>query len=228
MIRVALALLLALPAACGFAAHDGAAGALEQGIDDHRYELAAAEVWTAAESILRQDDATLESRRRDGDDGAIVARLPNGNHATVTIAAIEPHATRVAVAVSPPSAALAGKIQGRIGERLSLRKAQAELFGEISVKTAYPRSLDACAAAAERTCRSLDLEIVGQFTREPLARVEARDRGSRPIRFSLRRIGERGEETVVTITAEAAWGSDGESLESLRREFERHLFPGRE
>ena len=137
------------------------------------------------------------------------------------VTAVGPTAARVAVAVTPPNTTLAAMVQGRIGERLSLRKAQAELFGETSVETVYPRSLEASLAAAEQTCRSLDLEIVRRMTQEGHARVEGRDRRSRAIRFSFRRIGDGKSETAVMFTAEYA---EENVIEHLRREFERQLF----
>lgn len=228
MLRCCAVLLAAFPAACGSSGSSGA----EQGQatasarpDEHRYELPAAQVWAAAQAAVEEDGAVVELRRPASDGGEILARRPEGLRVQATVTAVEPHATRVAVSILPPNAGLAAAVQGRIGERLSLRKAQAELFGETSVETVYPRSLEASVAAAEETCRSLDLEIVRRLSHGGHARVEGRDRKSRAVRFTFRRIGDGTGETAVMFTAESA-GED--VIEHLRREFERHLFPGRE
>jgi hypothetical protein len=135
---------------------------------------------------------------------------------------VEPLATRVHVIVSPPNGALATMIQGRIAERLSLRKAQAELFGETSAETVYDRPLETCVAAVEETCRALGLDIVRRMTLEAQVRIEARTAESRTMRFSLRRIGNRHLETAVMFTVER---SPAGTLDRLRQEFERHLDP---
>jgi hypothetical protein len=226
-LRSCLALLLALPAACGSSGRDGdlEAGAAPGSVDEHRYELPAAQVWAAAQTAVEEDGAVVELRRPASDGGEIVVRRSEGSRVQATVTAVEPHATRVAVAVSPANGTLGAMIQARIGERLSLLKAQADLFGETSVETVYPRSLEASVAAAERTCRTLDMEIVRRMTLGAHARVEARDRSSRAIRFSFRRIGDGSRETAVMFTAESA---PQDRLEQVRREFERHLFPARE
>jgi hypothetical protein len=222
-LRGCAALLLALPAACGSAgtSDDDDAGPVLMRPDEHRYELPAAQVWTAAQSAVEEDGAIVEVRRPTSDGGEIAARRPEGSLIQATVIAVEPRATRVAVVVTPPNAELAAIVQGRIGERLSLRKAQAELFGETSVETVYPKTLEAAVEAAERTCRSLDYEIVRRMDHEGQARVEGRDGKSRAVRFSFRRIGDGSGETAVMFTTESA-GED--ALEHLRREFERQLF----
>jgi hypothetical protein len=224
LLRVGAILLAAIPAAPGCSGtsggEDGEAAAAVRP-DERRYELPAAQVWAATQSAVEEDGGAVELRRPASDGGEIVARRPEGARVQAIVTAVGPTAARASVAVTPPNTALAAMIQGRIGERLSLEKAQAELFGETSVETVYPRSLEASVAAAEQSCRSLDLEIVRRITQESHARVEGRDRSSRAIRFSFRRIGDGNSETAVMFTAESA-GED--AIEHLRREFERHLF----
>jgi len=224
-LRVFVAVLLALTAACQSSKGRDADAVAQARSDERRYELPAAQVWAATQSAVEEDGAVVELRRPASDGGEIVARRSEGPRVQATVTAMEPHATRVVVAILPPNAALAGMIQNRIGERLSLRQAQAHLFGETSVETVYPRSLAASLAAAEQTCRALDFEIVRRMTHEGHARVEGRDRNSRAIRFSFRRIGNGNAETAVMFTAE---GATQDALEHLRREFERQLFPARD
>jgi len=222
--RSGLSVLLAFAAACGSTSSDdqGVLVPADSSLEEHRYELPAAEVWAAAEAAMAEDGAILELRRAASDGGEIVARWPEGHHVRATATAVEPLATRVVVVVSPPNSALASMIQGRIAERLSLRKAQADLFGETSVETVYDHPLEACVAAVEETCRALGLDIVRRMTLDAQVRIEARTAESRTIRFSLRRIGNRHVETAVMFTAER---SPAGSLDRLRQEFESHLNP---
>ena len=222
--RSGLPVLLAFASACGSASSDGVDTSLpaESSVEEHRYELPAAEVWAAAEAAMAEDGAILELRRAASDGGEIVARRPEGHHVRATATAVEPLATRVVVVVSPPNSALASMIQGRIAERLSLRKAQSDLFGETSVETVYDRPLEACVAAVEETCRALGLDIVRRMTLDAQVRIEARTAESRTVRFSLRRIGNRHVETAVMFTAER---SPAGALDRLREDFERHLDP---
>jgi hypothetical protein len=222
--RSGLSVLLAFAAACGSASSDGEGIPLpsESSLEEHRYELPAAEVWAAAQAAMAEDGAIIETRRAASDGGEIVARRPEGHHVRTTATAVEPLATRVLVVVSPPNSELASMIQGRIAERLSLRKAQADLFGETSVETVYDRPLEACVAAVEETCRALGLDIVRRMTLDAQVRIEARTAESRTMRFSLRRIGNRNVETAVMFTAER---SPAGALDRLRQDFERRLDP---
>jgi hypothetical protein len=228
-LRNALALLLVFPVACGHTPQNGGAeipaNDAESWTEERRVELPAAQVWIAAQSAVAEDGAVIALRRATSDGGEIVARRPEGHRVQVTVIAVDGQSTRVSVAVSPSNGTLAAMIHGRIGDRLSLRKAQSELFGETSVETVYDRSLEAALAAAEETCRAMELEVVRRKTEDAEARIEARDRDSHAIRFSLRRIGGGGAETAVMFTAEAA---GGDTLDILRREFERRLFPARD
>ena len=223
-LRSGLAVLLSLAAACGSAPSggDGDSVSAESSTEEHRYELPAAEVWAATQAAVAEDGAIIELRRAASDGGEIVTRRSEGPHVRATATAVEPFATRVVITVSPPNSALASMIQGRIAERLSLRKAQAELFGETSVETVYGRRLEICIAAVEETCRALGLEIVRRMKFDDHCRIEARHAESRTMRFSLRRIGDRDVETAVMFTAER---SPAAELDRLRREFERHLEP---
>ena len=226
--RSALPFLLALVAACGSSTPDGAEAVVasaESHVDERRVELPAAQVWAAVQVAVAEDGAGVEHRRASSDGGEIVARRPEGHRVQAAVTAVDSRATRVVITVSPPNGTLAALIHGRIGERLSLQKARADLFGEMSVETVYGRSLDACAAAVDETCRGLDLDIVRRMTLEGQVRIEARDRDARPIGFSLRRIGNSNGETAVMFTAERV---EAEGLEQLRREFERHLLPAGE
>ena len=231
-LRTVLALLLAIPVSCGASLPEDEPAAPETAgvtsTDERRYELPAAQVWSAAVAAVAEDGATVESRRPASDGGEIVARRPEGHRMQLSVTAMEPHAARVVIAVTPPNATLAAMIQGRIGERLSLRKAQADLFGETSIETVYARSLEEAVAAAEETCRALELEITERTDQDDHVRIEARDRKSRPMRLSFRRIGEDGAETAVMFTVETARNGDADSPDGLRREFERRLLPARE
>src|SRR5262245_34756054 len=228
-LRGCMAVLLALPAACG---HPAAGGAEAPAVDDQsgndvqQYQMPAAQVWAATEAAMAEDDAVVEHRRAFPDGGEIVARRLLDRRVRATVTAAESDAARVAISISPPDSALAGMIQRRIAERLSLEKAKSDLFGESSVETVYSRSLAASIAAAEETCLALDLEIVGRTTGNGHARVDARDRQARPFRFSFGRIREQDEETAVVFTAVV--GEEEDTLEHLRREFELHLFPARD
>jgi len=227
MRRIAFVLLLALPAACGAPAPAGAPlqNVPETGADEHRYQLPAAQVWTAVQAALAEDAAAVDLRRPASDGGKIVVRRFEGPRVTANVAAVDRNAARVSIVVSPPNATLAAMIQSRIGERLSLRKAQADLFGESSVENVYERSLESCIRAVEQTCRELNLEIVRRMSVDENTRIEARDRSSRAIGFSLRPIGQGGAETAVMFTVEAS-GNGEEVTDPLRREFERRLFAG--
>jgi hypothetical protein len=229
MRRIAVVLLLGLPSACGAPAPGSAPSEanLEVGADEHRYQLPAAQVWTAVQSAVSEDAAAVEVRRPASDGGEIVVRRFEGPQVTATVAAVDRNAARVSVVVSPPNAALAAMIQARIGERLSLQKARADLFGESSVENVYERSLESCVLAVEETCRALDLEIVRRMTVEENTRIVARDRSGLAIGFSLRPIGQGGVETAVLFTVESS-GNGEDATDRLRREFERRLFPGRE
>ena len=218
------AVLLGLAAACG-SPDRGARDMVPAAADERRYELPAAQVWAATQKAVEEDGALVELRHPTSDGGEIVAWRLEGFRVLAIVIAVEPGATRVSVSATPPNRTLADTIQSRIGERLSLQKAQAQLFGETSVETVYPRSLEASVAAAEETCRVLDAEILRLVTNDTYAQVDARDRDSRAIRFSFRRIGSANRESAVTFTSE---GGGEETLEHLRREFERHLFPGQD
>lgn len=223
-LRSGLSVLFSFAAACGSSGSGSGEDLLsaESRADDHRYELPAAEVWAVAEVVVAEDGAVIESRRPSSDGGEVVARRPEGSRIQAIVAAVESSATRVVVAVTPPNGALASMIQGRIAERLSLRKAQADLFGEISVEAVYSRNVEICAVAVEETCGVLDLDIVRRMALENQVRVEARDREGRTVRFTLRRIGDRDGETAVMFAVERA---PRETLDGLRGEFERHLSP---
>lgn len=226
--RTALPVLLCLAAACGSSARNGdeaGAAPAESHLDERRIELPAAQVWAAVQSAVAEDGAVIEVRRASSDGGEVVARRPEGHRVQAAVTAVDARATRVAITVTPPNGTLAALIHGRIGERLSLQKARADLFGEMSVETVYSRSLDACTAAVDETCRGLNLDVVRRMTLEGQVRIEARDRDARPIRFSLRRIGAADGETAVMFTAERV---QAEGLEQLRREFERRLLPAAE
>src|SRR6185295_2006389 len=96
--------------------------------DEQRYEVAAADAWKAAEAALEGDDFKVERRHRDECGGKLVARREDGHRVTVTIHAPDRASSEISVYVEPADPSLVQAIQIRIGEKLSLKKAQSDLF----------------------------------------------------------------------------------------------------
>jgi hypothetical protein len=188
---------------------------------ERRYDLPLDDVWAAAEEAVREDVA-IERRRRSDRRGILIGRTIDGRRMKVVMRALPERGADVAVTVEPGSRDLVEMVQGRIGEKLSLRKARAELFGERTVEGAHAADLRRCLDAAERACQALDLEILHKHLGDSGGRLEARDPSGRKVRFALQPVDGRERETGAVLTAD-----DGESelLRQVEREFTRQLFP---
>jgi hypothetical protein len=192
---------------------------------EQAYEVSAADAWKAADAALERGEFKVERRRRDDCGGKIVARREDGHRVAVTIHAPERSAAEITVVVEPGDRELLDTIQRRIGEKLGLKKARSDLQGDTVVEASYAVDLGGAYAAAERTCRvlSMDVELL---RREPeRARLEARDRDGRPVRFTLHGTDGDAAATEVVISTQEAGGGEKEFLRRVRRELERHLFP---
>ncbi len=192
---------------------------------EQAYEVSAADAWKAADAALEGGDFKVERRRRDDCGGKIVARREDGHRVAVTIHAPERSAAELTVVVEPGDRQLLDTIQRRIGEKLSLKKARSELLGDTVLEASYEVDVGSAFEAAERTCRVLSLEVE-LLRREPeRARLEARDRDGRPVRFALHRSDGAAAETEVVLSTQETGGGEKEFLRRVRRELERHLFP---
>jgi len=231
--RVLPALLFLLPAACAApepdapsAEGESVTGALA---DEQRYIVPVAEAMKAAEAALGSDEFKIERRRRDDCGGKLVARREDGRRVTVTIHAPERSVAEVAVYVEPADRGLVELLHRRIGEKLSLKKAKADLFGDSSLEVSYEIDLGTGMAAAERSCRTLALEVTLKREDRDRARLEARDGDGRPLRIGLRRTEAATAEIEVVLSTETRpGGGEMDFLRKVRRELERHLFPASE
>jgi hypothetical protein len=235
MIRRSLVvLLLSLPAACAEPEAEPPSAADRESVtgvlaEEQRYSAPVAEVMKAAVAALGSDDFRIERRRRDDCGGKIVARREDGHRVTVTIHAPERSVAEVSVYVEPADRELVELLHARIGGKLSLKKAKADLFGESSLEVTYEIDLETGLAAAERTCRALALEVTLKRQEQDRARLEARDDDSRLLRFALRRTAAAPAEIEVVLSTETRpGGGEMEFLRKVRRELERHLFPSSE
>jgi hypothetical protein len=227
VVRALLAMSLASAGACSSADSDERPRAVVGGTlsDEQRYEVAAADAWKAAESALEGDEFKVERRHRDDCGGKLVARREDGHRVTVTIHAPDRARPEISVYVEPGDPKLAQELQIRIGEKLSLKKAQAALLGETVLEASYEVDLETGLAAVERCCRALGLEQTLVQRLEGRARVLARSRERGAVRFVLR-AGEEAAETQVVLSCDAAAeGGEKEFLRGIRRELERQLYP---
>jgi len=192
---------------------------------EQAYEVSAADAWKAADQALEGGEFTVERRRRDDCGGKIVARREDGHRVTVTIHAPERSAAEVTVVVEPGDRELLDTIQRRIVDKLGLKKARSELLGDTVLEASYEVELGGVFAAAERACRALSMEVELLRREQERARLEARDRDGRPVRFALRRTDGDSGGTEVVISTQETGGGEKELLRRVRRELERHLFP---
>jgi hypothetical protein len=135
----------------------------------------------------------------------------------------------VGVDILPRDPTLAAMVQDRIGDKLSLGRAKANLFGQSSLERVYRDDLDHCMSAAERACRSLNLDIVHKQVLHSRGRLEARDDSGRAARFTLKTVPAIGQGTEAVVTTEgASEGGEKDLLDRIVREFERDLVRARE
>lgn len=191
-----------------------------------RYEFGVSDVLKAAEEALAEEEVEVDRRRRNERRGVLAGRQLNGHRIKVLIRAFSENAADAAVTAEPGNRELAGIVQGRIGEKLSLKKARADLFGERSVESAHAAGLKRCMDAAEKACRALDLEIVHKKIEESGGLLEARDASGRAVRIRFQAGADADRETGAVLTTDgSAEGEESELLSKVRREFERQLFP---
>lgn len=186
-----------------------------------RYPMDVAAVWRAAEEVAAEDEVTIERRRRRGPGGFLLGRRVDGRRMRVAVRELPEGAAEAEVCLDPGNRELAGEVQVRIGEKLSLRKARSELFGERSVEGTYAADLNRCMEAAEKTCRALDLEVVHRQLEESGGLLEARDVAGRAVRIALKPSGARG----ATGSVLSVDGGETDLLRRLRGEFDRQLTP---
>jgi len=222
--------MLLLTGACGSPAPapDPEASAFDDGpsVDAvvRRYVAPFSGVWTAAEEALEEEGVALSRRRRGETRGVLVGHGGLGLRVKVRIRSMEGDHVEAGVDILPRNPALAEMIQDRIGDKVSLAKAKANLFGETSMERTYRDDLEHCMAAAEGACRALNLEIVHKHLMETRGRLEARDDSGRSARFTLRSTGARGSGTEAVLTTDATADSgDKTFLLRIVREFERDL-----
>lgn len=233
MARIAAAALILLSASCAGTSDEAEDADVDAGqdvrVEEQRYEIPPKEAWTAAEAALEEEHAEVQRRRRRDSGGDLLALRADGRRIKVRLRALGADAVRVSVSVGSGDGATAARVQQRIGERLSLAKARAELFAESSLRTSYGADLSSCVAAAEAACRALGLELVDLLVQEDLARVVARDPSARPVRFELSRAeGREGVTDALFAVGATAEGGEEEVLQRLKREFESRLFPASE
>ncbi len=186
-------------------------------------------MWKAVEAVLEENDFKLERRRRDECGGRITARREGGPRVVVTIHASERSRAEIALYVEPADRAQADLLQAKIEEKLGLKRAHADLFGETSVESSYEADLALGTAAAKRACAALELELTQVQVDSSRARIEGRDSQSRHVRFKMRLTEGRSDEIEVILSTDStAAGDEKEFLRKVRREFERHLFPAGE
>jgi hypothetical protein len=185
-----------------------------------RYAVPVADAWNAAEDVVWEEDVSVERRRRGERRAELVVRRADGHRVRVVVRAQEGGGSEVSVGVRPASRSIAGLVQERIAGRLSLQKAQADLFGERAVETSWPADLRRCMEAAERACGALDLTIVHRQLEDAKGRIVARDASGRTFRIALQPSGTR--ETGAVFTAEE---ESEDLLKTFGREFGRQLFP---
>lgn len=225
--RIALGALLLLPS-CEAAAPEPEDESFDSDpivpAVERRYEIPLPEVWTAVEEAVAEEDVVIERRRRNERRGILAGRCHDGHRMKVSVRAHPGDGSQVAVTVDPPNRELAGMVQDRIGNKLSLRKARSDLFGERSDVRVLNADLRRGMEAAERTCRALGLEVVHKQLRESEGRLVARDGDGRAVRFTLQSADDPllGTGSVLSTVAPA------ELLRRVSREFERQLFPATE
>ena len=227
--RRATVLALGLLGACSTEPEEERASARESAgsvlVLEQAYEASAADAWKAVEAALEGGDCTVERRRRDDCGGKIVARREDGHRVTVTIHAPERSAAEVTVIVDQGDRDLVDTIQRRIGEKLSLKKARSQLLGDTMLEASYGIDLGSALAAVERTCRAMSMEVEFLLRERERARLDARDRNGRPVRFALRQIDGDAPGTEVVVSTQETGGGEKEFLRRVRRELEHHLFP---
>lgn len=182
-----------------------------------RYDLPLADVWAAAEEAVLEEDVAVERRILHHRGGRLVVRRVDGHRVKVSVRAAG-ESTDSAVRVEPGSPSLAQMVQGRIGEKLSLKRARADLFGERTLELTPEADLGRCMDAAERACRAVGLDVVHRHLDESGGRLAARDASGRVVRITLR---PADQSTGATLSTDAS----ADLLRSVRREFERQLFP---
>jgi hypothetical protein len=194
-----------------------------------RHDAPLSRVWTAAVETLEEEGIVLSRRRRGTSRGVLVGNSGMGLRVKVRLHSEIGERTEASVDILPPAPALAASIQDRIGDRLSLGKAKAAVFGRTSLERAYRDELDHCMAAAELACRSLNLDVVHKHQMETRGRLEARDESGRSARFTLRSAEGPGGGTEAVVTTESTPdGGEEEFLLRVVREFERSLIPAAE
>jgi hypothetical protein len=222
-----LAMLL-LTGACSSPPPDPEAAAFDDGpsVDPlvRFYDAPLSSVWAAAEEALVEEGVVLSRRRRGANRGVLVGHGGLDLRVKVRVRSQTAERTEAGVEILPRNTALAEMIQDRIGDKLSLGRAKAALFGETSLERTYRDDLSACMAAAEGACRALNLDVVHKHLAESRGRLEARDGSGRSARFTMRSTGGPSRRTEAVLTTDAAGdGGEKEFLLRIAREFERDL-----
>ena len=221
-------LLLLLAGACGSSEPEPEAAAFDEGpaVDPllRRYDAPFIGVWTAAEEALAEEGVAIDRRRRGRTRGVLMGYGGLGLRVKIRIRSEDGVSVEAGVDILPRDPTLAAMIQDRIGDKLSLDRAKAQLFGQTTLERTYRDDLERCMAAAEGACRALHLEIVHKHFADSRGRLEARDDSGRSARFTLRTAEGVGHGTETVLTTEAAPdGGEKEFLLRILREFERDL-----
>ena len=221
-------LLLLLTGACGSSPQEPEAAAFEEGpfVDPllRRYDAPLAGVWAAAEEALVEEGVVIDRRRRGTARGVLAGHGGLGLRVKIRLRSVEEGTIEAGVDILPRDPTLATMIQDRIGDKLSLRRAKADLFGQTTLERTYGEDLERCMAVAEGACRTLHLDIVHKHLEDSRGRLEARDESGRSARFTLRSARGVGQGTEVILTTEAATdGGEQEFLLRIIREVERDL-----
>ena len=225
--------MVLLTGACGSSPPKPEADGLDDGVAVHqmtrRYDAPLAGVWRAAEDALVEEGVVIERRRRKETRAIVAGHGGLGLRVKVRIRSEAGGHTEAGVDIVPRNPALAEMILDRIGDKVSLGRAKADLFGETSLERTYSDDLKHCMAAAEEACRVLNLDIVHKHLLESRGRLEARDGSGRAARFTLRSVegSERRTEAVLTTDATAD-GGEKDFLHRIVREFERKLIRAEE
>jgi hypothetical protein len=225
-------LLLLLAGACGSSPPEPEATTFDEGpfVDPllRRYEAPLSGVWEAAEEALVEEGVVIDRHRRGKTRGVLVGYGGLGLRVKIRLRTVEEGRIEAGVDILPRDPTLAAMIQDRIGDKLSLHRAKAALFGETTLERTYRDDLERCMAAAEGACRALRLEIVHKHLERSRGRLEARDESGRSARLTLRSQG-IGQETEAVLTTEAASdGGEREFLLRIIREVERDLIRAQE
>jgi hypothetical protein len=214
--------------ACGSSEPEPEATSLEEGpvVDPlvRRFDAPFSGVWAAAEEALVEEGVAIDRRRRGTTRGVLVGYGGLSLRVKVRIRPEPGGRVEVGVDILPRDPTLATMIQDRIGDKLSLRRAKADLFGQTSLERAYRDDLEHCMSAAERACRSLNLDIVHKQILHSRGRLEARDDSGRTARFTLQTVPATGRGTEAVVTTEGTADSGEKALlDRIVREFERDL-----